>query len=93
MKKIYKLNDMDYELIENYKDCFNYQLVEEKATDYFNAFDYILGDYSYDKLRLKGFCNKDNKNFKSYNDFEKYKIYLKEECAYDCGYFILKKIS
>ena len=25
------------------------------------------------------------------NDFEKYKDYLKNECAYDCKYFVLKK--
>ena len=55
-----KINDIEYELIENYMECFEMEEVSEKLNDpdYFNDFDYILGDYSYDKLRLKGFYNK-----------------------------------
>ena len=93
MSKMYKLNDLDYEIIENYKDGFDYDTLVEKATDYFNDFDYILGDWSYGKLRLKGFCDKENKNFKAYNDINNYKDYIKNECAYDCRWFLIKKIK
>ena len=55
-----KINDIEYKLIENYRDCFDLNETIEKMndTDYFNDFDYILGDYSYEKLRLKGFYKK-----------------------------------
>lgn len=92
MNKTYKLNDFDYEIVENYKDGFDYDSLIEKTTDYFNDFDYILGDWSYGKLRLKGFCNKENKNLKEYNDIKNYKDYIKNECAYDCSWFLIKKI-
>lgn len=90
-----KINDIEYELIENYMECFQMEEVSEKLndTDYFNDFDYILGDYSYDKLRLKGFYNKNNKNVKEINNYEKIKEYIKEYCSYGCRYFILKKVS
>lgn len=91
MNKKYKLNEIEYELIENYKDGFDYEILKEKTTEYFNDFDYILGDWSYGKLRLKGFCDKNNKLLKPYNDIKNYKDYIKNECAYDCKWFLLKK--
>lgn len=89
MKKIMLL-DKEYELILNYKKCFNKEDVLNLVTDYFLDFDYIVGDYSYNKLRLKGFCNKENKRFNKINDYANLESYIKENCAYDCGYFVLK---
>ena len=54
------LNGCEYELVKNYKNGFDLKLIEEKYTDYFDNFDYILGDFSYDKVRLKGFYESDN---------------------------------
>ena len=90
MKKII-LNNIEYELIKDYKNAFDLNTVAEKFTDYFEDYDYVVGDYSYDKLRLKGFYNQKNKNLKSYNDYEKVDSYLKDFCSYECRYFILEK--
>lgn len=87
------LNDIKYELIENYKDGFNTDEVVNKATDYFNDYDYIFGDWSYGKLRLKGFCKKENKLFNPVNDFSKKEEYIKNNCAYGCKYFVLEKMN
>lgn len=84
--------EQKYELIENYKDAFVLEDIQNKYTDYFNSYDYILGDYAYGKLRLKGFNNAQNPNFNKINDFESIKNYIKNNCAYDCKYFILKKL-
>ena len=92
MKKI-KLEDKEYELIEEYKDGFDIEALKEKYTDYFYDYDYILGDWSYGKLRLKGFCDKNNKIYNKINDYENLEKYIKEECAYDCKYFVIKKIK
>ena len=59
MKK-YTYNDINYELIKDYKAGFDNEEVKEKLTDFFIEYDYILGDWAYGKLRLKGFNNKDN---------------------------------
>ncbi len=56
MKKI-KLNDLDYELIED-NNGYNEEEIISKTTDYFIPYDYIIGDWAYGKLRLKGFCDK-----------------------------------
>lgn len=91
MKK-YEIENNDYELIKDYKNAFDYDAVKERYTEYFDDFDYILGDWSYGKLRLKGFCEKNNQKFKPINDIEKAEEYIKSNGAYDCKYFILKKI-
>ncbi len=82
-----------FELIENYKDGFDIDIVKEKLTDYFDNYDYIVGDWAYGKLRLKGFNDKDNKNFNKINDASKIKKYIEDYCAYGCKYFILKRIK
>lgn len=92
MKK-YKFNEIEYEVIEDYRNAFDKEETLNKMTDYFNDYDYVLGDYAYGKLRLKGFCNKDNHLFNEINDYSKIKNYIKENCAYECKYFILKKIK
>lgn len=90
MKK-YVINNMEYELIEDNGDCFNEVEVKDKVTDYFDEFDYILGDYAYNKLRLKGFCNRNNTRYNKINDYKSKDEYLKNLCAYKCRYFVLKK--
>ena len=51
---------------------------------------YVL---TYGKVRLKGFNDKQNKNYKPINDYRNIDTYLKDSCAYGCSYFIIKKIE
>ena len=44
------------------------------------------------KVRLKGFNEKNNKYFKPINDYSKIDDYIKNNCAYDCRYFIIKRV-
>lgn len=92
MKKI-TINNKEYELIKDYKNGFEKEVTQNKLTDYFDNFDYILGDWAYGKLRLKGFCNKDNPNYKKINSIDLVEDYIKENCAFECKHFILKKIN
>ena len=81
-----------YKLIKDYRDAFDKDLFLEKYTSYFENFDYIVGDIAYSKLRLKGFNKKNNKFYSKINDYNNVEKYIKENCAYDCKYFILEKI-
>ena len=89
------INDIEYKLIENYRDCFDLNEIKEKMadTDYFDNYDYILGDYAYDKLRLKGFYSKDNKNANKINNYDNIKEYINNYCSYGCKYYILEKVK
>lgn len=88
-----EINNIKYELIENYKDGFDLDIVKEKYTDYFEDYDYVVGDWSYGKVRLKGFCDKTNKICNRMNDIKFKDDYIKNLCSYECRYFVLKKVK
>lgn len=91
MKKI-KLEENEYELIKDEKEGFDEELIKTKYTDYYEDYDYIVGDVAYGKVRLKGFYNSDNKKVKEINNYKNVDKYINNNCAYACKYFILKKI-
>ena len=91
--KMIKINNTDYEVIKDYKDAIDIPLITEMYTEYFEGYDYLFGDWSYGKLRLKGFCDKNNKLNNKINSYETIDDYIKNYCSYECKYFILKKVS
>lgn len=91
MKKI-TINGVDYEVVRNDGDCLDIGVVEEKITDYFDPYDYILGDYAYEKVRLKGFYESNNKNVNKINDIKYMEDYIKNYCSYGSKVFLLKKV-
>ena len=60
-KKTVIINKKEYELVRNDGDCFDEDVVLERITDYFYDYDYIFGDYAYEKVRLKGYYDSNNK--------------------------------
>ena len=92
MKKI-EINGAAYELVRNDNNCFDLDVVREKVTDYFDTFDYIFGDYAYEKIRLKGFYDSKNKKAKKINDIKYLDDYIKNYCSYGAKTFLLKKIQ
>ena len=88
-----KLLNQEYQIIKNEKDGFVLEEIEKIITDYFTDYDYILGDWAYGKLRLKGFCKNNNPKFKELNDYQNIDNYLKNYCAFGCKYFIIEKKS
>lgn len=81
------IREQNFELIKNEREGFDLKVVEERLTDFFDGYDYIVGDWSYDKLRLKGFNDKGNK----FNDYKNVDRYIIDNCAYGCRHFILKR--
>lgn len=90
--KTIEVENNKYEVITDYKNGFDKDEFFSRYTDFFEDYDYIVGDIAYGKLRLKGFYDSSNKNVKSINDFKYLNKYLEEDCARDCKYFVLKKI-
>ena len=92
MKNV-EVENNKYEIITDYKNGFDKEEFISKCTDYFYEFDYVVGDWAYDKLRLKGFYEDNNSKSKDFNKIGNLDKYLKENCAYDCKYFVAKKIN
>ena len=85
------INNKTYEVIKNEKDAIDEEVLKEAITEYFENFDFIVGDWAYGKLRLKGFCEKNNSRFNKIYDIKTKENYLKELCAFNCNYFLIKK--
>lgn len=91
--EIITINNKKYQVLNNYRDAINIEEIESKLTEYFDNFDFIVGDIAYGKLRLKGFNDKTNKNFKDFNDVSKVEDYIKNNCAYGCRWFMISEIK
>ena len=92
MKKI-EINGINYEIIRDDNNCINKDELAEKITDYFEPFDYIFGDYAYDKVRLKGYYDSNNKQVSKINDIKYLDDYIENYCSYGAKIFLLKKIK
>ncbi len=92
MKKV-TINGKNYEVIEDVNEAIDIELLKEKITDYYDDFDFIVGDWAYGKVRLKGFYEKGNKKAKEHNTITNVKKYIEEKCAYGCKWFEIKKID
>jgi len=88
-----EINGIKYEVIRNDNDCINIEVLSEKITDYFDDYDYICGDFAYDKVRLKGFYESSNKKSKKINDIKYLADYEKNYCCYGARLFLIKKIK
>lgn len=82
-------DEKKYTLLKNHREGYDIEELKKKFTDYFLIYDYIVGDWAYGKLRLKGFYKEDHKNCKEINNFKNLESYLINNCAHDCRYFLL----
>ena len=92
MSKIVEIENTKYEIIKDNREGFVLEEFKNKYTDYFYDFDYIVGDWAYGKLRLKGFYDDKNKKANKINKYSNLDKYIKDNCAYGCKYFVAKKI-
>lgn len=89
--KLITADGYSYELVTNYSEGFQEEAFIGRYTDILAKYDYIVGDWGYGQLRLKGFF--DDKNQKSTFDtkISTLQDYLYEYCNFGCAYFVLKK--
>ena len=79
-----------FELLKNERDAFVKETFEKKyLPEYFDKYVYLVGDLADDILRIKGF----SLDSKSQNYFHYIPEYITESCAYNCKYYVLKRIK
>lgn len=80
--------DIVFKVVHNEKDAFHVESFEHRFSELLLKYDYLVGDWSSDQLRLKGFYE-DSNNIRKSNRVSRVEDYLKEYCAFGCAYFIL----
>lgn len=80
-----------YEIIENVREGFKEDAFLARYSDILTKYDYIVGDWGYGQLRLKGFFEDKNQKATFDTRISTFEDYLYEYCNFGCAYFILRK--
>lgn len=80
-----------YEIVENVRDGFQEDAFIARYSDILEKYDYIVGDWGYGQLRLKGFFDDRNQKATFDTKISTLEDYLFEYCNFGCAYFILRK--
>lgn len=91
--KHFKFSNIDYKLIENHQEAFDLDMMENRYTDYLLKYDYIVGDISYEKLRLRGFYEDYRKGVPIDMKISNLEDYLVEYCSFGCQYFVFERVE
>lgn len=90
---MFVIENLKFKLIESRGDAFNEVATTERWNEVLNRYDFIVGDWGYDSLRLKGFFADKNPKASYDNKISTVNEYLDEYCNFGCRYFILKRID
>ena len=72
---------LTFELVENQNDAFDATVFGQRFSEVLTKFDYIVGDWSNEQLRLRGFY-KDDRPVTDAEKISRLEDYLLEYCSY-----------
>jgi uncharacterized protein YutD len=87
------IGDRKYRLIFNYREGFDAEKLEQRFSNVLAKYDYIVGDWGYEQLRLKGFYQDFKKKVVYDKKIETLIDYLYEYCNFGCSFFVLEKLE
>lgn len=91
MEELIEISGKKYEVLENVKGGFDEEALKERYSDILKKYDFIVGDWGYDQLRLKGFYHDNNPKATFDTKIALLEDYLYEHCNFGCSYFIVEK--
>ncbi|CAN7320946.1 YutD family protein [Peribacillus frigoritolerans] len=87
------INNMTYEIIEDEREGYNEVAFKARYSEILTKYDYIVGDWGYGQLRLRGFFDDSNQKATFDTKISTLSEYLYEYCNFGCPYFVVKKIK
>lgn len=85
------IGERQYRLVRNYREGFDAERLGERFSEVLTRYDYIVGDWGYDQLRLKGFFREDDRKSLPEQWIDTLEDYLYEYCNFGCAYFVLER--
>lgn len=85
------IGERQYRLVRNYRDGFDAERLGERFSEVLTRYDYIVGDWGYDQLRLKGFFREEDRKSLPEQRIDTLEDYLYEYCNFGCAYFVLER--
>lgn len=90
-ERVLYIEGRKYDLVENYREGFDPERLSDRFNEILYKYDYIVGDWGYDQLRLKGFFENNNRKVPLEVRINSLEDYLYEYCNFGCAYFVLKR--
>lgn len=87
-----KSENSEFLILENEKDAFDVVVFSQRFSEILLKYDYIVGDWGNEQLRLKGFY-RDDKSENTSNHISRLEDYIKEYCNFGCAYFVLENLN
>ncbi|WP_145137173.1 YutD family protein [Paenibacillus sp. Y412MC10] len=81
----------NYEVLKDHKDGWNLEAFRERYSEVLDRYDYIVGDWGYSQLRLKGFYRDKHPKATKDTAISGMMDYINEYCNFGCAYFVLQK--
>jgi uncharacterized protein YutD len=81
-----------YELVHEHKTAWNPEAFKDRYSEVLERYDYIVGDWGYEKLRLKGFFRENHPKANKDTAYSYMTDYINEYCNFGCAYFVLQKL-
>lgn len=81
----------EYELSIDHREGFDAEALAGRYTSILSKYDYIVGDWGYEQLRLKGFYRNNNSKVAQDKKISFLEDYLYEYCNFGCAYFVIEK--
>ncbi|MHC0038990.1 YutD family protein [Pseudoneobacillus sp. C159] len=88
-----EVNNVAYEVVKEYRNGFNEETFRARYSDILTRYDFIVGDWGYGQLRLKGFFEDQNPKAAFDTKISTLTEYLYEYCNFGCAYFVVKKVN
>lgn len=89
-KTHFEVSKHPFEIVYDYRQGFDLDKFVERYSSILNKYDYIVGDWGFEQLRLKGFFRDDMKDVQRSQTIGAVQDYLYEYCNFGCAYFIIK---
>ncbi|EPY12760.1 MULTISPECIES: YutD family protein [Paenibacillus] len=90
---VIQIGGRSYEVIHEYKNAWNPEAFKGRYSEVLERYDYILGDWGYNQLRLKGFFRDTHAKSTKDSALSGMMDYINEYCNFGCAYFILERVG
>lgn len=87
------LQGKTFQLIEDHKNGWNVEAFRARYSEVLDKYDYIVGDWGYSQLRLKGFFKDSNVKAPKDSRISSLQDYLNEYCNFGCAWFVLQRVE
>lgn len=82
-----------YEIVKDYRDAFDAERLGERYSEILDKYDYVVADWGFEQLRLKGFYDNRNRKVPQDQRISNLEDYLYEYCNFGCPYFVLQRLE